>query len=396
MRIGYLSIRSSVGGLENHIYFMSRELNNLGHEVIIYEPIEEEKFVSDFKEEDGIKVKYLPIKTPKVNKILNKYNGFHLIGFLTAFLNKAKYFFYRKTIAEFIAQDKCDIIHQHDFIADIFSTKILSKKFPVILTNHTGEYLFFRRIPLGNLILKYLLNHYKYIIGPSVELTPIGIVKNSITIHNGVDLRIFNDNMNKEELRKKFGFSSNSLIIFCPRRWAPTKGVIYLMKAICDFNFNDNILFLFAGNDFEGFPKYKENIMEIYNNVKNKNSIILLNNLNINEMAYYYRLSDITIIPSLMEAVSLSAVESMACGTPVISTNVGGMPELIKDLYNGILIEPKRPDLIAKSINDLYKNKDLYNKLVKNSLITAKNYTWEQIALKNVNIYKNVIDIPKV
>ena len=122
-----------------------------------------------------------------------------------------------------------------------------------------------------------------------------------------------------------------------------TKGVKYLVEAIYKFenDFNKNIKFIFAGNDYDGYPKYRDELLETISQVKDQSKYTLLGNLQIHQMIQYYQIADITIIPSLMEAVSLSAVEAMASGSIVVSTNVGGMPELIEDNVNGFLIEPK-------------------------------------------------------
>ncbi len=74
----------------------------------------------------------------------------------------------------------------------------------------------------------------------------------------------------KNNLRDKYNIPKNKVVVICPRRWAPTKGVIYLVKAI-DILINryniDNILFVFAGNDYLDYPEYRDEILNI---IKNK------------------------------------------------------------------------------------------------------------------------------
>ncbi len=398
MKIGFLSawnVGTSVGGIENHIYFLTRELNKQGHEIIIYQPVESETGDSDVKTSEGITLKYIPISTTALIKYLDRFNGIRIIGLATAFLNKAKYVFHSRKIADAIRKDMCDLIHQHDFISNIFTTKILAKDTHCVLTNHTGEYLFFMKTVIGRMLLKYLLQHYSFMIGPSIELTPKAFTRESATIYNGVDLDLFNTSYDKNALRKEKNIAPEDFVIFCPRRWAPTKGVIFLMKAIKKGRFQNNFKFIFAGNDYQGYPKYKEHILKVCASIENKSSILLAGNLSIQEMAKYYRISDLTVIPSIMEAVSLAAIESMASGTPVIATHVGGMPELIVHERNGLLIEPKNTDALIHAIKSLYHDKTLYDKLALNSLKTAQQYSWKEVALKTEEIYTLVLNFNK-
>lgn len=394
MKVGLLSVfnyGSNIGGIENHIYFISNELKKLGNELIIFQPIEKEKYTEKERYIDGIKIVFISIEALGLFKILSKFNGSKTIGFLTAFLNKAKYIFHYKKIAQEILKYNVDIVHQHDFISNIFTTKYLARiGVKVALTNHTGEYLFFKKSFFGRLLLKFFLKHYVFIVGPSKELTPFQYNKNSYTIYNGVDLDIFCQfsNVEKIRLRKSHGFDQNDIIIFCPRRWAPTKGVIYLIESILKNKYSNNYKFLFAGSDYDGYPLYKKQINQmIENSVSDaKNSIKKLGNLSIDKMCEMYNISDIVVIPSLMEAVSLSAIEAMATGTPVISADVGGMPELIIDGENGLLIRAESEKEIYAALMKL-ANLDLYNKIKINSLDTANKFSWKSIAMQTNKLY---------
>lgn len=396
MNIAFLSVfnyGSNIGGVENHIYFMSNELKKMGNDIIIFQPIEECKANKEKINIDNITIIYIPIKSLKIFNFLSRFNGNKFFGFLTAFLNKAKFILSYRKIAKEILKYDIDIIHQHDFISNIFTTKYLHKKNKkIILTNHTGEYLFFKKNIYGRFLLKYLLRHYDAIIGPSLELTPFNFHGNVYTIHNGVNNSIFYEfnKTKKSQLRTKYNYKEEEILIFCPRRWAPTKGVIYLIESIINNEYPSNYKFLFAGSDYEGYSAYRNKINKIlYEHNISKNQVVKLGNLNINDMCIYYNISDIVVIPSLMEAVSLSAIEAMATGTPVISTNVGGMPELIENNKNGLLIQPKSEKEIYDAIMKL-KDKTLYNKIKSESIKTANKFSWESIAKQTFSLYLQI------
>lgn len=397
MKIGFLSVfnfGTSIGGVENHIFFVSRELVKLGHSVTIFQPIDSEDFSVGERVFGNVKVVYIPVNSPRLIKYLSRFNGHKFFGFLTGFLNKARFVFSYKKIANIVLNANVDFVHQHDFISSIFTTKFISKNgVKCALTNHTGEYLFIKSSYIGRLFIKSLLSHFCFIIGPSKELTPDLYHPNSLTIHNGVDLIVFNEMAleDKHKIRIEKGFSDDDILVFCPRRWAPTKGVKYLVESIASGLYSSRYKFLFAGSDYDGYPEYADSINDIISK-KELSNIYKLGNLGVDDMTVFYNLSDIVIIPSLMEAVSLSAVEAMATGTPVVSTNVGGMPELIKHLDNGLLINPKSPEEIYNAIVML-ENNDLYASIKKRSLETAKDFSWDSIALKVSDLYSHYCSV---
>ena len=101
----------------------------------------------------------------------------------------------------------------------------------------------------------------------------------------------------------------------------------------------------------------------------NKENIFLIDNANYNDLADYYRLSDIVVIPTRGDRTcsSLAAMEAMATKKPVIAFSIGGIPELINNLIDGILIEPDNLNQLIESIIILAKNLDLRNTLSTNA-----------------------------
>ena len=163
--------------------------------------------------------------------------------------------------------------------------------------------------------------------------------------------------------------------------------MLYLIESIVSKNYDQKIKFLFAGSDYDGYEKYRTKLMSILENSNQQASVKLLGNLSIPKMVEAYSIADVVIIPSLMEAVSLSAIEAMACGAVVISTNVGGMPELIKHQENGLLIPPKSPEEIHEKITLLFQNREMLHNIQNNGFSTVVDFTWKSIASKTDAIY---------
>ena len=96
-------------------------------------------------------------------------------------------------------------------------------------------------------------------------------------------------------------------------------------------------------------------------------------------MANAYRVADIAINPSLVDNMPNSVLEAMASGIPVVSTNVGGVPFIVKDEQTALLVPPKSPDAMAQAILRLMNDAALSNKLLKNGLAEVQKFTWQQV-----------------
>ena len=102
--------------------------------------------------------------------------------------------------------------------------------------------------------------------------------------------------------------------------------------------------------------------------------------------------SDVIVQPSLQEGISSTLLESMACKTAIITSNVGGNNELIKNNLNGITIDPNETDLFVEQIMNLFNNKQLQQSLVENAFITVQKYDWSKIGNLYLNIYQSILD----
>lgn len=109
------------------------------------------------------------------------------------------------------------------------------------------------------------------------------------------------------------------------------------------------------------------------------------------ELAEYYNGADILISSSYFESFPLPQLEAMACGTPVITTQFG-TEDYAFDHKNSLVVQPKRPEQMAKAIMELIDNKTLYSQLIEEGLTTAQRFTWahaaqdlEAILAKHIN-----------
>ncbi len=97
------------------------------------------------------------------------------------------------------------------------------------------------------------------------------------------------------------------------------------------------------------------------------------------------------IQPSLHEGISTTILESMACKIPIIATNVGGNQELIIHGKTGILIEPNASKELLDSIDQLYSDQTLKEKIIQDAFITVQNYDWQKIGQQYLNLYISLL-----
>jgi len=102
--------------------------------------------------------------------------------------------------------------------------------------------------------------------------------------------------------------------------------------------------------------------------------------------------SSIVVVPSRMESLPTTVKEAFYLNVPVIGTNVGGIPELIKHNETGIIVPPENPSKLAEAVNELLSNKEKLEKLAANGNTFVKNnMTWDVILPKYIEFYKELL-----
>lgn len=201
-----------------------------------------------------------------------------------------------------------------------------------------------------------------------------------VYVPNYVDLSLFN---NKQQTKE-----SGSINIIYPRRCCEERG-FYVMAEIIPkiLNKYSNVTF-----NLVGYPHTKDIekiindlIAQYPNNVKHQVA-------DAEKMVELYQQVDITIIPTLYcEGTSLSCIEAMACGNTIITTDIGGLPNLIINNYNGILAEPTL-ESINESLEKVITDSKFRNSLSQKALDVANAFSkneWETKWKKILGKYLN-------
>ena len=110
----------------------------------------------------------------------------------------------------------------------------------------------------------------------------------------------------------------------------------------------------------------------------------------VGEVTSHFHEYDVFILPSLFEGMPITIIEAMAAGMPIIASNVGGIPDIITNRKNGILIKPEAADLV-KALNELADDEELRKRLGEAALESSKLYTSDQMAREYVNYYQTLV-----
>ena len=106
----------------------------------------------------------------------------------------------------------------------------------------------------------------------------------------------------------------------------------------------------------------------------------------------YYQQAIVFAMPSLTEALGVTFLEAMAAGVPVIGTNVGGIPEIIQNGSNGLLVPVESPDYLAEAINRLLEEESLRKQLTENALATLDQFDVPGMMECTFRLYREVVE----
>ena len=206
----------------------------------------------------------------------------------------------------------------------------------------------------------------------------------AITIVNGYEQEIFSrKKYDKQLILNKLGITNKyDNIVLLSGRLVHVKGIDILLKAAKIYE-NENILTLIAG---EGIL-HKE-LEKLAEDLKLKD-VFFLGAKTQTELNELYNIADVTVLSSRYEGLALVVIEALACGTPVVVTNIEAMNEFMKKEF-GLVVEKENPQALANGIIKTLSEKEKY----KNEEIAEyikNNYSTKQIIDNIIELYKNCL-----
>jgi len=120
--------------------------------------------------------------------------------------------------------------------------------------------------------------------------------------------------------------------------------------------------------------------------------VIFTGKLSAESLRQMYRVSELVVLPSLYEGFGLPAAESMACGTPVVATRAGALPEVVGEDGAGLLVPPRDPGELAQVILQLLADSPARAQMgIKGRQRVETFFTWEKVAGRTVEVYRELI-----
>ena len=120
------------------------------------------------------------------------------------------------------------------------------------------------------------------------------------------------------------------------------------------------------------YLKEDKKFKRFINKFNNKN-IIYFNSINSNKLAEYFSQCSVLVLPSISDGFGIVVVQAMSCNLPVILSENTGARDIIKNGYNGFLVETRNINALSEKIKYFYKNPEINKEMGKNALETVKN-----------------------
>lgn len=332
INILYVFVNLHIGGAEEHLRTVVNNLDaNLFRPVICC--IREKGEIGDEIERSGFKV----ISLGRFSKSWD----FRIV----------------KDLFDIIRKEKIDLIHTHLYHANMYGrVAALMSKIPAVITEHNvyRKYKFKRRainwilskktakiIAVSEMVRKYVISR------DHLEPSKVQLV------HNGIDMKQVVSGLSKSAARKRIGIPTDRFLIGSVARLTEQKGHIYLIKAANSIKDDiPGLKILIAGSG-----PLESQIKHMVSNEKLEKFFLFLGARR--DIPEILRALDVFVMPSLWEGFPMALLEAMSCSLPVVTTPVGGIPEVITNGVNGLIITPQDDISLTNAIFELYNNDGL-------------------------------------
>ncbi len=353
MRILYVS-DSYYPHINGVYYFVCRVgplLQGKGHEIAVIAP--SERMSSTFKKVDGLDVYGLPSMSVIFYPSVRVPVPFGL----------------KKKIRKIIIDFKPDIIHIQDHFPICKAVVSVNRKLkiPIMGTNHfmpENITVFLRRQYWKKRLEHFLwkgfskvFNQVRLVTTPTeygVSLIRPRLKVDTMAISSGIDLVTFNPSGNTQTIRAKYGLPDKPILIYVGRL-DPEKHIEEILEAVAIAVKTIDFCFVIVGKGTSK-PALQQRVQKL----GITENVFFTGFVPDEDLPVIYRASRCFIIASIAELLSLTTLQAMASGLPVIAVHAGALPELVKDGMNGYLYTEGDIPAIVKGIGDIITRDDLY------------------------------------
>jgi D-inositol-3-phosphate glycosyltransferase len=208
----------------------------------------------------------------------------------------------------------------------------------------------------------------------------------------GVDLTRFRP-MSQRQSRDHLGYGDEMNILFVGRL-EPLKGLDNLFRAVASLEDPTKITLNVVGGDENSQEKTR--LQTLASRMKLTQSVNFIGSVNQDELPYHYNAADVCVLPSHYESFGLAALEAAACGRPVVASDVGGLPAIVKSGATGYLVPAKQSDVMAERLCELLQNDVLRSRMGDAAREHAETLSWDRSTDALLDSYRSLVPAPAV
>lgn len=376
------------GGVEKHMYELSRELVRQGVDVTIVTA--RLKGLPASEEIDGVKVRRVPCLEIRVP-------GLYPPPYIVSPL-----FIYH--LRQLDREHNFDLIHlQNRFFPDFDMAAIYAKlhRKPFMMTIHNAR-------PVGiSLPITVFGSAYDWLVGRWPFALADRIIAVSewvkgdiakyrinpdkiIPVHNGINVAEFHPTDSKA-VRQQYGIDDRPMLLFVGRM-ITQKGLPYLldaMPAVLEKHPDARLFLVGRGNALPHLKK-KVSAMGL------EKSVLFSGYLSEEQLKETYGTCDLFVLPSVWEVLPIAILEAMSSGKAVVCTTAGGNRELVRDGDNGYVVPMRDPAALAEKINGLLSDRAKLKEMgLRSRQIAEEEFDWKLIAARTKQVYEGVLSEKK-
>jgi D-inositol-3-phosphate glycosyltransferase len=214
-------------------------------------------------------------------------------------------------------------------------------------------------------------------------------------VHPGVDLDVFVPG-NQSSARSDLGLSQEAIVLLFVGRIQPLKAPDVLIKATAEIlkqkpELRSRLVVAICGGPSGSGLESPGALVELANQLGVSDVVRFVPPTNRNDLVKWFQAASVCVVPSYSESFGLVAIESQACGTPVIAARVGGLPTAVRDGISGVLVDGHAATTWAKHIIDVVTNDQLRSKLSTGAIAHASHFGWKDTTDKLLSVYNEAV-----
>ena len=377
---GVVPVKVGCGGAELAMFQLSKAIGLAGHRVTLVADVVE----SDFPSTPEIRV--VPITGRLHRFAAHLPNGFvgwlvkHFVGNIASALSARR----------LLQTEQFDVVHAHGNLAALLLTHFT--RVPVVYTEHDSTpwscryRTWYERLVRRAIYRAVNVRAYRRVtsIATTCEALREDLVERFgitttrvLTILNGADFDVFNPTTSSEFVQRNIPFAHYCLFV---GRLTPRKAPDLLLHALVDA---PRINCVFAGDGPE-----RKRLEALASSLGVSERAAFLGDLAPDQLAQTYSAADLLVIPSLSETTPLVAFEAMACATPVLSSRVAGLPDVVDDWLTGFLIKPGDIGQLAVAMRFLTADRKALRRMGNEAQKRVrKRFLWPNVARQYLELF---------